>query len=66
MVSIAVQKFHFTAKPVAIIASNANVTQLIIVHFSARYKKLNELLQEAKNVFDNCKLADDGKVFKVI
>lgn len=66
MVSIAAQKLHSTAKQAAIIASKANVKQLIIGHFSARYEKLDELLQEAKNVFDNCKLADDGKVFKVI
>ena len=53
-------KFHSTAREAAIIALKANVKQLVIGHYSARYKELESLLEEAKLVFPNTILGQDG------
>ena len=53
-------KFHSTARQAATIALKANAKKLLIGHYSARYKELNELLDEAKAVFPDTILADDG------
>ena len=44
---------HMTAKQAALIASKANTKKLVLTHFSARYKTTGELLEDAKNYFDN-------------
>jgi len=62
---VAAEKFHSTAAQAATIALKANADELVIGHFSARYKKLEELLNEAKAVFPNTQLAEDGKFFEV-
>ena len=44
----------------------ANLCQaklLVLGHFSSRYPQTNELLTEAKIIFENTELAEDGKVF---
>ena len=53
-------KFHSTAREAATIALKANVKQLVIGHYSARYKELESLLEEAKQVFPNTILGKDG------
>jgi ribonuclease Z len=63
--TVAAQRFHSTAKQAGKIAKKANVRKLIIGHFSARYKDLNLLLEEAKKVFSNTFLAEDGKIFDI-
>ena len=57
----AAQTFHSTAEQAAEIAKTANVKQLLLGHFSARYGDLDQFIAEAKLVFDNCLLATDGK-----
>lgn len=57
----AVETFHTTALQAAQIALKANVKQLMIGHFSARYKELDSLLAEAKGVFENTVLAIEGE-----
>ncbi len=54
---------HTTASQAAKIASKANVKNLLLGHFSARYKDLNPLLQEAKTIFKNTHLAIEGETF---
>ena len=49
----AVKTRHSTATQAATIALNAHVKQLLIGHFSARYKKADEFIKEAKKVFKN-------------
>ncbi len=49
--------YHSTCVQAAEIAKGAKVNQLLIGHFSARYKELDPLLQEAKTVFPNTELA---------
>jgi len=54
---------HSTAKQAAKIASQANVKQLILGHYSTRYVNIDLFLEEAATIFPNVLLADDGKVF---
>jgi ribonuclease Z len=54
---------HTTALQAAQVALQTNAHKLIIGHFSARYKTLNEFLDEAQNVFPNTELAVEGKTF---
>jgi len=54
---------HATAKEAATIAKEANVGMLILGHFSTRYKSLDLFREEAKTIFANVELADDGKEF---
>ena len=55
------ETFHCTARDAATIAQNAKVKKLIIGHFSARYHDLSLLLSEAKNIFNNTVLAEEGQ-----
>ena len=55
------QTMHSTAKDAANIAKKAEVGKLILGHFSARYKDLAPLLAEAKEVFAETYLAEEGK-----
>ncbi len=59
------ETFHSTAAQAATIAKKANVNRLIIGHFSARYKNLYPLLEEAREVFTNTTLAIEGDTFKI-
>lgn len=61
----AANRFHATAEQAATIAKLANVKQLLIGHFSARYKDLAILHDEAKAVFENTVLAEDGEVIEM-
>lgn len=54
---------HSTAREAAAIARAANVTKLILGHFSTRYETMEIFQQEAAEVFPEVELADDGKVF---
>lgn len=57
--------FHSTAEQAAYIAKNAGVKKLIIGHFSSRYEDDNKLLAEAKEIFPNTFLANEGECFKI-
>ena len=59
------ETFHTTAIQAGMIAKKSEVKRLIIGHFSARYKNLYPLLEEAKQVFPNSTLATEGDVFSV-
>lgn len=51
---------HSTALQAATIAQKANVKKLMLGHFSARYRNDEELLAEAKVMFENTILANEG------
>jgi ribonuclease Z len=51
---------HSTALQAAKIAAKAHVSKLVIGHFSSRYKDSGRYLSEAKTVFENTILAEDG------
>lgn len=57
--------YHTTALQAAELAKNAGAGKLLIGHFSARYKDLHPLLEEAKSVFPETELAIEGKKFIV-
>ncbi len=59
------ETFHTTALEAGQLAKIANVGQLIIGHFSARYKDINPLLLEAQSAFSNTHIAIEGKTFVV-
>lgn len=59
-------KFHSTAMDAAKIAKMAGVRKLILGHYSARYKDLNVLLEEARSIFPDTYLAEDGSRFNVM
>ena len=54
------QTFHSTAEQAAQIAHDAQVKQLVIGHFSARYEDESILLDEAKSIFPNTVLATEN------
>lgn len=65
MLERAEETFHTTVKQAATIAKKANVGQLIIGHFSNRYKDLQPLLNEARPIFENSELAEEGRQFTI-
>ncbi|MDG2052451.1 MAG: ribonuclease Z [Flavobacteriaceae bacterium] len=54
---------HSTARQAALIAKKANVDRLILGHYSTRYSSIDKFKTEAKQVFHNVELAEDGKKF---
>ena len=56
---------HTTALQAGEIALKTHAKRLLIGHFSARYKTLNELLEEARSVFPDTELAIEGKTFVI-
>ncbi|MBI2557889.1 ribonuclease Z [Candidatus Woesearchaeota archaeon] len=50
---------HMTAKQAGQLANKANVKQLVLIHFSARYKNTQELEEDARDIFDNVICAKD-------
>jgi len=58
--------YHSTAEQAARIAKEAEVGKLLIGHFSARFHDLSSHLNEAKDVFANTELAEDGNVFSIL
>lgn len=63
MLDRAVVTHHTTALQAGEIALKTNAHKLLIGHFSARYRTLDELLDEAKSVFPATELAIEGKTF---
>ena len=57
----AYETYHSSARQAATIALKAEVEKLILGHFSIRYKDLNPLLEEAREVFPNAHLAIEGQ-----
>ncbi|HEU5293120.1 MAG TPA: ribonuclease Z [Cyclobacteriaceae bacterium] len=63
--SKAIETLHSTARQAALIAQRAQVKKLLIGHFSARYKDLSTLHQEATAIFPNTYLAQEGETFVI-
>lgn len=58
--------YHSTARQAAAIAAGAGVGTLLLGHYSARYNDEQVLLEEAKAVFPNSILTQEGMVFDVV
>ena len=59
------EHMHLTSKQAAQIASQANSKQLILTHFSTRYKDTSELVDDAKDIFPNVRAAKDFMKIKL-
>ncbi|MEM6830271.1 MAG: ribonuclease Z [Bacteroidota bacterium] len=59
------QTYHSTAKEAASIAKAASVGQLLLGHFSARYRELDPIINEAQSVFSKSQLAIEGAKFEI-
>jgi len=57
---------HSTSRQAALIAQKANVKALLMGHFSSRYKELTPLLTEAKTIFENSILAEEGQIYPIL
>ncbi|NUM31995.1 MAG: ribonuclease Z [Bacteroidetes bacterium] len=55
--------YHSTSLQAAEFAKLCNAGRLILGHFSSRYADTEEMLAEAKSVFENTETAHDGKEF---
>ena len=55
---------HSTAKQAANIAKKAQADVLLLGHYSTRYGDLQAFKNEAKEIFENVELCNDGKVFE--
>lgn len=56
---------HSTSKQAAQIAKAANAKQLVVGHYSGRYKDISLFQKEAQEIFNNTELAVPGKIFKI-
>jgi len=65
MLDRAQSTFHTTALQAGEVALKTGAKKLLIGHFSARYKTLTELLDEAISVFPETELAVEGKTFVI-
>lgn len=54
------ETFHSTAEQAAEVARKVNAKNLILGHYSSRYKDESVLLNEAKAIFPNTTLANEG------
>jgi ribonuclease Z len=61
----ALETNHSTAAQAAAIAKAADVKNLMIGHFSARYSDLEPVLSEAQAIFPKTVLAIEGKIFEL-
>lgn len=59
------ETYHSTTLQAATIAQKATVKQLMIGHYSARYKDVQPLLAETKTIFENTILAEEGETTTV-
>lgn len=61
----AAKYFHSTAAQAAMVARDAHVGRLLLGHYSARYENEQQMLAEAREVFPNTDLSNEGLVFDV-
>ncbi|MCZ7391736.1 MAG: ribonuclease Z [Candidatus Methanoperedens sp.] len=56
----AIETKHSTSREASLLAKKAKVKQLVLTHISSRYSESTEpLLQDAKEVFENVKIAEE-------
>ncbi len=62
---IAREKMHSTTIEAANLARKAGVKRLLLGHYSARYKELDDFLEEAKAVFPDTIIAEEGEDIQI-
>jgi ribonuclease Z len=58
-------RFHSTAKQAAELAKMANAKQLLLGHFSSKYKDLQPFHEEASPVFANVQVTTEGSTYEI-
>ncbi len=59
------ERLHSTSLEAAMIARDASANELIIGHYSGRYKDLSVMTEEARTVFSKTQLAVEGAEFEI-
>jgi len=59
------ENLHSTSREAAILARKAKVGQLLLTHFSARYRSVSHLVRQAREEFPNSIAAKDFLVYEV-
>jgi ribonuclease Z len=57
------ENMHSTSREAATLAKRAGARQLILTHFSSRYKNVGQLVKQARQVFPNAIAASDLMVY---
>jgi ribonuclease Z len=57
--------FHSTSRQAAVIAMKAKAGKLLLGHYSSRYKDLHPILDQAKEVFENSFLSEEGITYSI-
>jgi len=65
MIETAHSTMHSTASDAAVAALQAGASRLIIGHFSSRYKNIGILLEEAREIFPESYIAEEGLAFEI-
>ena len=65
MLPMAQQTFHSTALQAATIATACHAKRLCIGHYSSRYTDEQSLLEEARSIFPNTILAQEGLIISL-
>jgi ribonuclease Z len=56
---------HSTAEQAAMVAKDSNAGKLLIGHFSNKYSRDEDFLEEAKSVFGDTHIAKEGEIYEV-
>lgn len=55
------ERFHSTSEDAAGVAKAAKVKRLVLTHISPRYADVSDLLEEARKIFRDTEVAEDGR-----
>ncbi|MEI8278251.1 MAG: ribonuclease Z [Bacteroidota bacterium] len=61
----AIARFHSTAKQAALLAVKAQVQQLLLGHFSSKYRELEAFKEEAGSIFRNAIITEEGQTYEI-
>lgn len=59
----AAERFHSTSKQAATIAKMAGAKRLLLGHFSSMYETLEPFKEEAREIFENTEIAEEGACY---
>ncbi len=64
-IALASERYHSTARQAALTAVKANVKQLLLGHYSSRYKDISAFASEASAIFPATTATREGNVFRI-
>lgn len=63
--NLAKERMHSTALEAALIAKKANCKKLALLHISSRYHSIDTMKKEAKKIFKNTIIPNDGDILEI-